>query len=203
MQRISLTGVPHVSDLTALALNAADRLSVEELHGAVCGLAVCFGDDLPLQDLVELVGVDALTDERAVARFVAAALAELEADDMRFAPLLPDDDAALVTRVRALGQWCGSFLAGLAAGLARRGVNGLDEAPEEVREIVEDFSAIARVDADQVGGPEGRQAQAGGNGLEGGDEQDEADFLELHEFVKVGVLLIMSVLRGDGGDSAQ
>jgi uncharacterized protein len=186
-----------VTDLEPLALNAAHQLPLAELHGAVCGLAVCYGDDLPLQELVELLGVDALTDQRSVARFVAASLEELEADDLRFTPLLPDEDADLAPRVEALGQWCGSFLAGLAAGMAGRGAGSLDDCPEEVREIVDDFTAISRIDAEAL------SEEAGLQGAEAGLQGAEADLLELQEFVKVGVLLIMSVLRNEADDSVE
>jgi uncharacterized protein len=179
-----------VTDLAALALAAAPQLPPAELHGVVCGLAVCFGDDLPLEELVELVGIDTLTDQRSVAAFVAVSIHALEADDMRFALLLPDDDVDVAARAEALGQWCGSFLAGLSAGLAQRGWGSLDDSPGEVREIIEDLSAIARIDADAVI-------------EERSDERVEADFLELREFVKVGVLLIMSVLRDDSDDPAE
>ncbi|MFU8814221.1 MAG: UPF0149 family protein [Pseudomonadales bacterium] len=181
-----------VPDLSALALSAAHQLAPAELHGVVCGLAVCYGDDLPLQELVELVGVDALTDQRSVARFVAASLQNLEAPDMRFALLLPDDDENIASRLEALGQWCGSFLAGLAAGLARRGAHGVEDYPEEVREIVEDFTAIAQIDTDDLPADVGK-----------GRNQAEADLLELEEFAKVGVLLIMSVLRNEADDTSE
>jgi uncharacterized protein len=182
-----------VTDLAALAHAAAHELPAAELHGVVCGLSVCFGDDLPLEELVELVGPDTLSDQRSVAAFVAVTLQDLEADDMRFAVLLPADDAGLAARSEALGQWCGSFLAGLAAGLARRGYGDLDDCPEEVREIVEDFGAIARIDAAALAD------------LQGNSDEDEveADFLELQEFVKVGVLLIVSVLKNEFGDPAE
>jgi uncharacterized protein len=178
-----------VTDLTALALKAAHQLPVAELHGAVCGLAVRYGDELPLQDLVELLGVDALTDERSVATFAAATLEALEADDLRFTLLLPDDDAALAARLEALGQWCGSFLAGLGAAIAAGG-GSFEDYPGEVREIVDDLTAISRIDADEAAAGEAT-------------EDAEADLLELEEFVKVGVLLIMSMLRNEADDSAE
>lgn len=181
-----------MTDLSELALIAAHQLPVAELHGAVCGLAICRDDEMPLQDLVELLGIEALTDEQAVTDFVRASILELEASDMRFAPLLPDDDTDLMLRVEALGQWCGSFLAGLAVGLARRGAQSLEDGPAELREIVEDLSAIARIDYDAL--VERDRA---------GDEEAEVDLLELQEFVKVGVLLIMNVLRNEGDDSTQ
>ena len=176
-----------MSDLTALALNAAHQLPVAELHGAVCGLGVCHRGDTPTVDVVALLGEEALTHQDAVEAFVSAAVGELLAEDMRFAPLLPADDVPLPDRPEALGQWCASFLAGFAAGLARRGATSLDDCPEEVREIVRDFSAIAQVDADVAGR---------------GAEAAETDFVELEEFVKVGALLIMTTLNDETDDPA-
>ena len=177
-----------MSDLTALALNAAHQLPVAELHGAVCGLGVCHPGEPPVADLVDLVGAESLTRQDAVTAFVAACLDDLGAEDMGFMPLLPDDDSALEERLDALGQWCGAFLAGLAAGLARRGIVSLEDCPEEVREIVRDFAAIARVGVDEAAG-------AGG-------ESAEADLVELQEFVKVGVLLLSSLLADEPDDPA-
>lgn len=176
-----------MTDLTALALNAAHELPVAELHGAVCGLGVCNGRALPVHDLVELLGDEALTNQQAVEAFVDASVADLQAEDLSFAPLLPADDVPLDLRLEALGQWCSSFLAGLAAGLARRGTGSLEECPGEVREIVRDFAAIAQVDA---------SARDTGSV----DQEAEADFAELEEFVKVGTLLIMSSIEHDADD---
>src|SRR5690606_11660861 len=120
---------------------------------------------------------------------------DLQAEDLTFAPLLPDDDAAIEERLEALGQWCGSFLAGLAAGLARRGAASLDDCPDEVREIVRDFAAIAQVDPSTA-------FAAGPGAGEPSAEAAEADLFELEEFVKVGALLIMSTLANGRDDDA-
>lgn len=189
-----------MSDLTALALDAAHQLPVAELHGTVCGLAVCHGAAVPVQDLVALVGADALTDQRAVEAFVAAAVEALEGDDMGFAPLLPEDDAPLEPRLEALGVWCSAFLAGLAAGLARRGIGSLDECPDEVREIVRDFAAISQVDPDAAGRDPDAAADARRSRTAG--DSEEADLVELEEFVKVGTLLIMTLLSREHDDDA-
>lgn len=172
-----------MTDLTALALNAAGGLPVAELHGTVCGIAAGSGGAVPMQDLVTLLG-DELVDEASVARFVTAVLADLDAEDFSFAPLLPGDDQALGARLEALGEWCGGFLTGFAAGLARSGRGSLDDTPEEVREIVRDLAAIAQVDADAP------------------SDSAEADLIELEAFVKVGVLLIRSTLAHATDDSS-
>jgi uncharacterized protein len=179
-----------VPDLTALALNAAGGLPVSELHGAVCGIAAGAGiaaggggADVPMQDLLALLGDD-LVDESSVGLFVAATLDNLDAEDFSFAPLLPGDDDGLAGRLDSLGEWCGGFLAGFAAGLARSGFGSLEETPEEVREIVRDLAAIAQVDTASAA------------------DSAENDLVELEEFVKVGVLLIRSTLADASNDSA-
>lgn len=170
-----------MADLTALAQNAVDTLSVAEIHGVVCGLAVWQDGDFHLQELIDLVGVDALTDESSVEAFVSASDEALRAEDMSFAPLLPDDAAPLGVRLEALAEWCAGFLAGFAAAGSPRGLESLDLLPEEVREIVGDLSAITDIDAEAL------QADA-----PHGTDTAEADLMQIQEFVKVGVLLILS-----------
>jgi uncharacterized protein YgfB (UPF0149 family) len=179
-----------VADLTALALNAARTLSVAELHGAACGLACCGMSEDLVQDLVDLVGAEAVADAEAVETFVSASIGELMAEDLSFMPLLPDEEAALADRVVALGEWCGSYLAGLAAGLTRLDDASLDDLPLEVREIVQDFAAITDIDPDLLAAAPGA----------GAANAEEADYAQLQEFVKVGVLLVMSMLLNEPDD---
>jgi hypothetical protein len=164
-----------LSDLDALALNAirdqAQSLSTSELHGAVVGIGVCSEQSFSLQSLVDLLGVDALSDENDVEAFVNASLEILFADDMSFTPLLPEDDAPLEIRVTAIGEWTGSFVAGLAAGLAEIDLPG-------------DSAAAA-----------GEEATAG--------EEAEFDLLQVQEFVKIGALLVMSLLNDVPGDTTE
>lgn len=174
-----------MSDLTALALNAAHQVSVQELHGAVCGIAACGAQVFPVEELAELLGGDLDVDAEAVSRFVAAAIEDLFAEDMSFMPLLPEDEAPLASRLEALRVWCAAFLAGLACGLTARGTDDLDELPDEAQEIIEDFGAIAEMDAESG---DALAAEAGSR------EQAEAALLELQEFVKVGVLLVASLV---------
>ncbi|MDH3644782.1 MAG: UPF0149 family protein [Gammaproteobacteria bacterium] len=185
-----------MTDLTALALNAAQSLSVAEIHGVVCGLAVWQPERFELQELTDLVGVDALTDEFSVEAFVNGSVEALQAEDMSFAPLLPDDDVELEQRLDAVAEWCAGFLAGFgAAGMARE-MSSLEVLPEEIQEIVGDLSAITDIDVDGIAGAQ--------DDAEYGDaDQDsiEEDLIQIHEFVKVGVLLIFSMINLPQDDS--
>ena len=189
-----------MSDLYALALNAirdqAQSLSTSELHGAVVGIGVCSEQSFSLQSLVDLLGVDALSDENDVEAFVNASLEILFADDMSFTPLLPEDDAPLEIRVTAIGEWTGSFVAGLVAGLAEQAAGSFTSLPEEVQEIVADFAAITEIDL-----PGGSAAAAGEEATAG--EEAEFDLLQVQEFVKIGALLVMSLLNDVPGDTTE
>jgi uncharacterized protein YgfB (UPF0149 family) len=178
-------------ELEVLALEAAGGpgggLTVHELHGAVIGIGVTDSSHFELQDLVDLLGADALSDGATVARFVNDALEALHSEDMSFVPLLPEDDALMEERLSALAEWCQSFLTGFAAGLSRRGVESLKGLPDEAQEIVQDFAAIAQLETELY---------------EDEADEGEAHFVELEEYVKVGALLIMSLLS-DAGDDTQ
>src|SRR5271170_819112 len=86
----------------------------------------------------------------------------------------------------ALAQWCQGFLYGLGAGR----ITDASELPGEVGEIVRDFIAITRADADAA---------------EEADEADENAYAELVEFVRVGVQLLfeeLAVARAPAAPSA-
>jgi uncharacterized protein len=98
----------------------------------------------------------------------------LEASEMEFDLLLPEDEASLDARTVALAQWCQGFLYGLG-GSAIQDTNGL---PGEVGEIVRDLSEITRVGVD-----DGQSV-----------ESNESAYAELVEFVRVGVQLVFEEL---------
>ena len=165
-----------MSDLEVLALQASHDLSAAELHGAVCGLLSANADAFQLEHLWLLMGEEALSDQMAVHAFVEASVEELFAEDMRFLPLLPDDNEPIALRTQALADWCGSFAAGFAAA-----VGDLPAAPDEVAEILRDFVAISELDAE-----------------DNDEEQDaERDLIELVEFAKVGTLLMLASMNGE------
>lgn len=88
---------------------------------------------------------------------------------------LPDDKESLGFRAAMLGQWCEGFMYGM--GLAGKNDQQLTG---EVGELFRDFADIARIEVSD---------------LEAVSEQDESDFMELVEFVKVGVLTINEELN--------
>ncbi len=154
-----------------------------ECHGMLSAL-LCGSDDAIQIWLDELMTEqhegDLLQDEarQLLEGFAAIVKAQLHGTDLSYDLLLPDDDNPLYERVYALAQWCQGFYLGL--GII--GVTDLDKLPEDSREIVDDMMQIARIenyDAES-------EAQA--------NEEDEAAYAELVEYLRVGVLLIYEEL---------
>ncbi|WJW75875.1 YecA family protein [Thiohalobacter sp. IOR34] len=88
--------------------------------------------------------------------------------------LLPDDDEPLGDRAEALAAWCDAFLGGIGLGGVQE--NALSSA--EARELLGDLAEIARLafDAEQAG------------------EADEEDYVQIVEYVRLGVLLLAEEL---------
>ncbi len=150
-----------------------------EYHGALCG-ALCV---LPPQeiDLLRLIETaDGLPAGAAQARPVLERLREetLEAlsdEAMRFQPLLPGDEAALVPRVNALTTWCQGFLFGLAS---KPGLD-LKRCSDELREVVRDLTELTHAAV----------------GDETDAEIEETAYTELVEYVRVGAQLVFMELH--------
>ncbi|MBB1268628.1 UPF0149 family protein [Shewanella sp. SR44-3] len=159
------------------ALNSADiGQHPVEVHGALVGL-VCGGVE---QEGLAWVNplLDLMNDGQALPPDLQQLILELYQDtvarlgDMEFGftPLLPEEEASLSERVEALSLWTQSFLTGLAIIQP-----ALNKASADVREVIQDLSEIARVEFDVSD-----------------DEESEAAFVELHEFVRMAAILCYS-----------
>ena len=176
-----LSGVEH-SELVNLAEQAVRALTITELHGAACGVLAGGGG---ADELLQLLGADALVDSTTLLAFWRANAIFAFDEDMRFAPIFTaeaaEEGAPLAARVDDLAQWSASFLAGFAR--LSGGNAGLAKLPEESREIVQDLAAVAGAEAD-VG-----QSAATQDAV---SDDNEADYIQLVEFVRVAVLLLLS-----------
>lgn len=104
-----------------------------------------------------------------------ATLAQLNSGDLSFALLLPPEQDSLEAQVTALQKWCQGF----AFGLALSGLKTMQDLPEDSRDWVHDVVKIGA---------------AGEMDVQDEDESETA-FIELAEFVRVGVLLMNEELQ--------
>lgn len=154
------------------------RLSIRasELHGSLCGLLAANGRPGKRSVLKALhleAGSDSVSDrDQDVLDQLARQSEEALADpELVFEPLLPADDRPLSERADALVDWCRGFLGGF--GLGGPDVHG--RLSDEGREILRDLGTIAS------------------SSLDFGNEDDDEDALiEVHEFVRMGAMLLFT-----------
>ncbi len=151
-----------------------------ELHGVLCG-RLAAGTRIEEQQWLAMVcehmglADQAMEESDDLAPFMYGAyektLAQLQSSEMTFQPLLPDDDYAIEQRLEALIAWVRGFLEGmaLAAGAS------LGQAPDEIRELIEDMVAISQLSEDEES-----------------DDESEQQLLEITEYVRLGALAVFT-----------
>ncbi|MCB1776983.1 MAG: UPF0149 family protein [Candidatus Competibacteraceae bacterium] len=147
-----------------------------ELHGLLCGL-LCTNASLD-RDQWLYEAREALADDRELPQMLDELLLPLFDENAGYidnldepvTPLLPDDDAPLSERVRALGNWCQGLLYGL--GLGESGWN--DRLDSESQEFLKDVADIAQV----------------GFNTDEENEADENAYAEIVEYLRVGLMLV-------------
>lgn len=151
-------------------------ISPSELHGSLCGF-LAGGGRPGKRPLLEVLHLDAGgvtvsgTDQTVLDQLVRQSEAELDDPELGFEPLVPADDRPLPERADALVDWCRGFLGGFGLG----GPEVHQRLSDEGKEVLRDLGAIAS------------------SSLDFGDEDEDEDALiEVHEFVRVGAMLLFT-----------
>lgn len=100
---------------------------------------------------------------------------QLQDSNLGFELVLPDEDEDLYSRFSALQQWCSAYV----VGITMAGIKDTSKLPEDSRELIADFTEIGT---------------SGDFDLDDEDSSEEA-FLDISEYVRVGVLLINEELQ--------
>ncbi len=178
-------------DLQALIESVEGSVSASELHGMLTA-ELCIGMESDFAAVVasclQFAGDDLNTtaaDEQELLVVMVQTLQGLQDPNMSFQMLLPDDDTALMNRATALGEWCQGFMFGFAVAEKKAGLSL--SAQDEIAEILQDFAAISKVDAElseQLDDVIDDSASA-----EAGDtSENEEDLMQLAEYVRVAAL---------------
>jgi uncharacterized protein YgfB (UPF0149 family) len=170
----------------ALARSNAE-MGAAECHGMCCGV-LCASGSLNVEAMVaQLAGTNDSDSSYGgdvagqLSVLLNATVVQLNGGEFDLRLLLPDDDDPLAERSVALGLWCQGFVMGLSAG----GVSEDTDLPKDSKELLLDFSSIASGLNDEQ--------DPGQN--DGDDEEEEAAYAEVEEYVRVGVLLIREELK--------
>lgn len=152
-----------------------------EIHGEFCGLACVMGADAGpawAASILSDAGEHGGDADESLRSLAAEAYRALDAGNMELVLLLPTDDQPLEARAESLGFWCQGFMHGLGAGREPGATDAL-LAEGIAREIIADFSEITRA----------------AFAAEETESEGEAAYMELVEYVRVGVQLVYEDLR--------
>jgi uncharacterized protein YgfB (UPF0149 family) len=166
--------LPKYEVLSTALREANSQLSAAECHGLIAAalntqntalISRYFTDD------TELLKDDGEFAE-LISQLVHVSAEGYRDEDFNFQLLLPDDDAPLRERSRALAEWCGGYV----MGLLESGIKDFDSLPEDAAEAIKDLIEISQLDVSMD---------------DGGSEND---LMHLQEYVRVGVQIIYAEL---------
>ncbi|MCE2596518.1 UPF0149 family protein [Motilimonas cestriensis] len=166
--------LPDFDEVTRIFESASLMVGAAEVHGVLAGL-VCAGVKLdatsweaPFNDLInEGLGLPAEAKKTAT-QLYSIICEQLTDGNMGFKLLLPDDEVPLDERAEAMAQWAQSFLVGFGIMQSK-----LNQAPENIQELITDIRDISQVSLD----------------FEQEDEESELAFNEVVEYLRIGALL--------------
>jgi len=172
-------------DVIATALVRANLVgSPAELHGFLCGEIAgseVFSEASLVVNVANFLNVH---PERAedlgdtLVDLYEFSVAQIDSSSFEFLPLLPDDDFPLSERLASLGEWCQGFLYGLGNSRSSSDI----EAAEDIAEALDDLASISHVQVLD----ESESAY---------EADDEVDYAELVEYIRVAVLTISGELN--------
>jgi yecA family protein len=178
---------PEIVELEELLYRIDAAMGAADAHGALCGM-LCARGAIELSEWVDhVIGEQEQGNE--LLHDVVHKLSELHQSTLEmmndatgdFKLLLMDDDDPLPERVETLAAWCQGFIYGLAAG----GIREDSELPEDTAELLKDMIEISRAGHD-----------VDDTGVEESDaNEDEVAYMEIEEYVRMGVLLIYEELQ--------
>lgn len=181
---------PDIPQLEDLLFNVDAALGATESHGALCGMLCAQGATEASQWMLYVLGEHEETSKllqqtgKKLLQIHQISIEQMNDTGAEFELMLPDDDEPLELRVEALGTWCQGFVYGLAVG----GITEDTVLPEDSKELIRDILEISR--AGYVADNEAELATDEEN-----TEEDEVAFMEVCEYVRMGVLLIYEELQ--------
>ncbi|MEO0442707.1 MAG: UPF0149 family protein [Pseudomonadota bacterium] len=170
--------LPDFDELCDLLMPLGAVNSPAELHGLLCG-KLCGGMVIDSKqwlaiawDFLNITDYPGDDARDQVTQVYLATEKKLNSGDYNLQPFLPDDDSEMEQRLQALSQWCHGFLTGFGSA----GIDPNQQFSGDHADALRDLAAIVQVDLDKE---EGRD-----------QEQQEADFADLVEYVRMAAMSI-------------
>lgn len=186
---------PDIAQLEGLLFDMDAALGAIESHGALCGMLCAQGaTDAPkwmLNVLGEREDSSASLQQagKMLLQIHQITVDQMNDSNVEFELMIPDDDESLTDRVESLGIWCQGFVYGLAVGGVKEGT----DLPDDSKELIKDILEISR--AAYASDDEGEASDEAEDLSAEDQEEDELAFMEVSEYVRMGVLLIYEELQ--------
>lgn len=165
-------------------------LTAAECHGLMCGLyCTSINCDAILANLYAQSDQDDTKDPLIeTSRYDLQELCQMTAHQFSdanfgFQLLIPNDEQSLAERSAAIGLWCQGFISGLGEG----NIDIEQDFKSELQELIADLTEIGKIDNDSINN----------------DEEDEVNFTELVEYVRIAALTIHADLILDNKNVVQ
>jgi uncharacterized protein YgfB (UPF0149 family) len=166
--------------------------SPAELHGFLAGSASS-GKLLSADSLIETVAKFLeVSSERVedlgtmLIELYQFSVNQINNNDYEFSPILPDDDFILSERLASMGEWCQGFLYGLGSSELFSNL----EIQKNISEALDDLASISNVHVSD-------------DQYEGDETDNEANYIEIVEYIKIAVLTIFTELKAKNDESQQ
>ncbi len=174
------TQLPEFYTLEDSLLRVEADFTASEVHGIACAVLAFNNQYAEKAWQIQVLKGDAQDfyiqeARRLLKQLFNTTFTQLNSGDLDFELLLPPEQDSLEAQVAALQNWCQGF----AFGLALSGLKTMQDLPEDTRDWVQDVVKIGA---------------AGEMDVHDEDESETA-FIELAEFVRVGVLLMNEELQ--------
>lgn len=174
------TQLPEFYTLEDSLLRVEADFTASEVHGIACAVLAFNNQYAEKAWQIQVLKGDTQDfyiqeTRRLLKQLFNTTLTQLNSGDLDFELLLPPEQDSLEAQVAALQKWCQGF----AFGLALSGLKTMQDLPEDTRDWVQDVVKIGA---------------AGEMDVHDEDESETA-FIELAEFVRVGVLLMNEELQ--------
>ena len=174
------THLPEFYTLEDALLRVDADFSASEVHGIACAVLAFnnqYSEKTWQLQILKGDGHDFHIQEarELLQQLFKASLWQLNSGDLSFELFLPPEQESLEAQVLALQKWCQGF----AFGLALSGLKTMQDLPEDTRDWVQDVIKIGA---------------AGELDVHNENESEEA-FMELTEFVRMGVLMMNEELQ--------
>lgn len=153
-----------------------------ESQGILCGILCAEGRADEQSWVRQVMGEEALQGDVLanecvddLDRLYRESIEQMNDPDMGFQLFLPEEDDDIDKTVGSVSEWCQGFLFGFSLS----GMLNEKNLPAEVREIIDDFIEITKVNFENSENP----------------EEDEQALTEIIEYVRMGVLYIFEELQ--------